>query len=388
MSGIPDLSLRFGLARSEFKRLHREQIEFLESRIERLNNADRDEDRKPVLAELAARLKQEADDLQKLHPDPQFSGGRRAFIKALGIAVSPPLDDPTIVRGPHGVTFKYTNPPETAGQQPEDFDPAKHPEWVARVEENLRNESRMEEARRVDPMPDPETITVGEMIDFLTFIARTPHDRLAVPEIGQMYLRRNMVLSASPGWKAFEHWRDIEHHRKRPPEAANELLALLVERLRKPSRELRLMPLLDAVRLIDQPEAAGIVAPRNDKDDRPSEVMWVLDRDIRQSSAVRPLLTPPAAASSDETPAIDYDALAAKLAAQGKGNQAALVRFMKDKDFAQVEDIADVVHGDAQVSEKAISKNARCTNESLVALKSPLSFRVAGGMMHKKISPE
>ena len=114
--------------------------------------------------------------------------------------------------------------------------------------------------RRVDPMPAPEALTVGEMIDFITFIARTPHDYLAQPEVAQMYTRRDMALSASPGWKAFQEWRDIEHHRKAPLEAARELLALLVDRLRRPSEELRLMRLSDAVHLIGQPDR---LAPEN-----------------------------------------------------------------------------------------------------------------------------
>jgi len=106
-------------------------------------------------------------------------------------------------------------------------------------------------------MPDPQRITVGEMIDFVTLIDRTPQDWLAMPEIGQMVIRREKVLSASPGWRAFNDWKDVEHHRKTPLEAAKELLALLVERLRKPSEQLRLMPLLAAVRLLGQLDAAG-----------------------------------------------------------------------------------------------------------------------------------
>ena len=106
---------------------------------------------------------------------------------------------------------------------------------------------RIAEAQRVDPMPDPQNINVRETIDFVDFIARVSKDfqyLLAMPEIGQQYNRREMVLSASPGWKAFLEWKDIEHHRKTPLEAAKELLAVLVDRLRMPSAELRLMPLL------------------------------------------------------------------------------------------------------------------------------------------------
>jgi hypothetical protein len=89
-----------------------------------------------------------------------------------------------------------------------------------------------------------------------------------------------------------------------------------------------------------------------------------------------------------EAPAIDYDTVANKLAAQSKGKQAALVRFMRDKDAAELQDVADRVHGDAHASEDAMGKNAERTSESLAEMGCPLSFRVAGGMMHKTISPE
>jgi hypothetical protein len=170
-------------------------------------------------------------------------------------------DDPeviSVVIDDQPWTFSYGPSPETPdSEKPEAVDPAKHPEWIALVEQYRHNESMMAEARRVDPMPDPNAITVGQTIDFVDLIARTPQGWLAKPEIGQMIMRRELVLSASAGWKAFKKWSDIEHHRKTPLEAAKELLALLVDRLRRPPDELRLMPLLEAVRLICQPEAAG-----------------------------------------------------------------------------------------------------------------------------------
>jgi hypothetical protein len=155
-------------------------------------------------------------------------------------------------------TFSYGPSPETPdSKKPEAVDPAKHPEWIALAEHFRHNESMMAEARRVDPMPDPSVITVGQTIDFVDLIARTPQDWVANPEIGQMIMSRELVLSASPGWKAFKKWSDIEHHRRAPLAAAKELLALLVDRLRRPSDELRLMPLLEAVGIVCQPEAAG-----------------------------------------------------------------------------------------------------------------------------------
>jgi hypothetical protein len=95
-----------------------------------------------------------------------------------------------------------------------------------------------------------------------------------------------------------------------------------------------------------------------------------------------------ASGSKHEVPATDYDALADQLAKPGMSNQAALVRFMKNKTAADVEEIAEKVHGNSDVSEGAIAKNARRTSESLAEMGVPLSFRVARGMIHKEISPE
>jgi hypothetical protein len=62
-------------------------------------------------------------------------------------------------------TFSYGPSPETPdSKKPEAVDPAKHPEWIALAEHFRHNESMMAEARRVDPMPDPSVITVGQTI--------------------------------------------------------------------------------------------------------------------------------------------------------------------------------------------------------------------------------
>jgi hypothetical protein len=179
-------------------------------------------------------------------------------------------DGPEVIRGPHGVSFTYSPTTLPASQEPEVFDPSKHPEWVARMEEMHREGLLMEEARRSDQMPDPDALTVGQMIDFITFLSRTPMEWLANPIIGQKYNRRDVVLLASPGWKAFLDWKDRARlHRRSRLEAAEELLNLVGERTGKLTREMRSTPLMEAVRLLDQPEApAGPSAdPLHRRDD-------------------------------------------------------------------------------------------------------------------------
>jgi hypothetical protein len=171
-------------------------------------------------------------------------------------------EDPEVIRGPHGFRFTYSPTTLPASQEPEAIDPEKHPEWVTLVEDLRRESLRMEEARQADPMPDPGALTVGELIKFITFLSRTPTEWLATPIIGQQCNRREVVLLASPGWKAFLDWKDRARlHRLSRVEAAEALLNLVGERTGKLTREIESMPLLDAVRLLEQPAAPPVGPP-------------------------------------------------------------------------------------------------------------------------------
>jgi len=110
--------------------------------------------------------------------------------------------------------------------------------------------------------------------------------------------------------------------------------------------------------------------------------------DVTGGSAIGEPTTPPASPAGTGPDGIDYDKLATALAKQRKAIPAALVRYMRDKVSALLEDVAQAVHGDPDTSEKAMSKNANRTSEALAELQSRLWFRVAGGMMHKEINRE
>ena len=69
--------------------------------------------------------------------------------------------------------------------------------------------------------------------------------------------------------------------------------------------------------------------------------------------------------SEVKPPAIDYKALAKKLRLDGKSIQAALVKYMADKEEADAEDIAEKVHGDEEASHQAMWNNAKRTSDSL-----------------------
>jgi hypothetical protein len=89
-----------------------------------------------------------------------------------------------------------------------------------------------------------------------------------------------------------------------------------------------------------------------------------------------------------DPPPIDFIALVNALLFQGKPTQAALVRFMADKETATAEEIGERVHGNPQASDKAIGKNARETSDSLAGLEARLSFRFVSGTMFRRIAKE
>jgi hypothetical protein len=137
------------------------------------------------------------------------------------------------------------------------------PEWRLLVKRiHGHNARELEESRRVDlsRLPEPEKLTVGDLIDILTFLAGNPQVGRPDPSISQMCNRRDLLLSASPGFRVFLDWKSLEFHRGTPVEAAPELEARLVERLRKPSEVVRLMPLMDALLRLAQSKAASPAA--------------------------------------------------------------------------------------------------------------------------------
>jgi hypothetical protein len=96
----------------------------------------------------------------------------------------------------------------------------------------------------------------------------------------------------------------------------------------------------------------------------------------------------PDASGSKASPPIDFEALVNALLEREKPTQAALVRFMADRETATAEEIGDNVHGNPEASDKAIGKNARETTDSLAGIGSRLSFRFVSGTMFRKIAAE
>jgi hypothetical protein len=85
---------------------------------------------------------------------------------------------------------------------------------------------------------------------------------------------------------------------------------------------------------------------------------------------------------------IDYAALARELRRYGKGKPAALVEFMERRDSATYDDVKCEVMGNEDVEDSAVRKLMSRTNKLLVALGSPLYFRVSAGLVFKGTRPQ
>lgn len=90
------------------------------------------------------------------------------------------------------------------------------------------------------------------------------------------------------------------------------------------------------------------------------------------------------------TSTIDYKRFATSLSRRGKGmkNRAALVEYMADRDSAKYSEIKREVHDNPYVTDDAVRANVSRTNDDLIELEAPFSFRVATGYVHKVISPK
>jgi hypothetical protein len=114
----------------------------------------------------------------------------------------------------------------------------------------------------VDWVPNPETLTVGSM-------PRLIHDMTELQpsfELGDhvrmaAYVRRNHVLCESHAYRAFSRWANTELGRDADFEAAKELQSLLARRLKRMFGEIDLMPLADAIWIVEELDAGGVEAP-------------------------------------------------------------------------------------------------------------------------------
>jgi hypothetical protein len=159
---------------------------------------------------------------------------------------------------------------------------------------------------------------------------------------------RYVAMVQAPGYKDFESYLDLEFGLHVTVAAIDEVTRRLVKVLKRRIREVELLTLVEAVRVLTSASAP---------------------REVEQA----------------EDPNAVERLLAAELRRQGKAIPAALVEYMIGRESATAEEIAEKVHGDSLISEDAIGTNCRRTSGAAEPLVSPLRYRYCGGHVFKEL---
>lgn len=110
--------------------------------------------------------------------------------------------------------------------------------------------------------------------------------------------------------------------------------------------------------------------------------------DLESAPPVSGTENPASAIRSHQHEVDPYDDLIVKLQKGKARTQVALLKFMRDRSRAELQDIAHHVHGDDQTSDAAIRANVKRTNESLESVSLPIKFRIGTGVVFKEELPE
>jgi nucleoside phosphorylase len=133
------------------------------------------------------------------------------------------------------------------------------------------------EARRCDPLPEPDCLTVGEMIDALRVQA------MVYPIIGtskiffEQWNRREELLKASLGFWEFRSWAQRKHGQHASVEIAEAFRGRLATHLGRDFDEIEQMPLLEAARelaLSEGDTGLTVAAPSAGKE-QPTALAWL-----------------------------------------------------------------------------------------------------------------
>jgi hypothetical protein len=200
----------------------------------------------------------------------------------------------------------------------------------------------------------------------------------------ESYNRRRCRIALEPGIKDLQEYCNMELEVYLDRGAIERIQFTLTKKLRKPLEEVRRLPIVELVPLLTATArpAAPDEAPAPPGDDLAAPDRVVQERSIQSPSPLRVPNTPPAPL------AIDFKAVVSRLRKMGKGKRATLVEYMADKEEAAVEDVAVAVHDHKETSEKTIRQNADRTNDDLVEMGIPLSFRVVAARVFRDIPPK
>ena len=114
-------------------------------------------------------------------------------------------------------------------------------------------------------LPNPKTLTVGQMVRLLRDRDKTLAINEDPPRVSDEFTVPNSVLIACPAYHEFVNWANIKLGRNADFKAAETLQSRLAMRLGKNFGEIDLMPLADAMRVISEnapaPPRANETAP-------------------------------------------------------------------------------------------------------------------------------
>jgi hypothetical protein len=235
------------------------------------------------------------------------------------------------------------------------------------VEASRRAELELEQARRADYLPDPGSLTVGELIEVLRVM------EVAYASIGkskiffEQYHRREELLKASAGFEAFKRWANSVLGAYPTHDAAEQFLSRLARRIRGTFEEARKMRPLEAVRMLGEPEAAAGAPPVRSFPE-PTAPSDPTEGDQTGPTAAGPGRTPPVDRQLADADAPETLAQQIRRRWPRKKLQAALIEYMSDRRAASYADVGDAVYGDSGTDGATIEQLVIRTNETLVEL--------------------
>ena len=106
------------------------------------------------------------------------------------------------------------------------------------------------EFARTEPLPDPATLTIGQMIELVTLVVRL-RDMIAHPVFSLQSLRRADVLENSPGFSEFMGWVERKADPTNLIESAHKLRDGLSKRFNKRHSYIEALPLSRSVELLE-----------------------------------------------------------------------------------------------------------------------------------------
>lgn len=140
------------------------------------------------------------------------------------------------------------------------------------------------EMRRTDRLPDPASLTVGDVSDALLAIKQMA-PMAPLPPIRDAILRRDAMLGASPGFASLRESCQANLGIELTADSIATVVGRLATKLRKPFADVRSIPATDAVRILvaDGPKADDerrVVEPRRKRTGRPPDTDAKRDRRI------------------------------------------------------------------------------------------------------------